>query len=285
MNQEETREAEAALKTLLAFSRNTPRGGGRTPWGGGLMLDPSGACRLANIAGYLTGLWSSGALSPVEMLSQGNTGPRELALELAMSLDRQLSYLAGYGGDREIVVDPSEGDERGPVSVEVPAYKVVLYDDGTFGGFGVLWHSPISEKRFMDVAREQDEGAYEGKENGSTIPEKEQTRRWAAALQAAGKTLGIRKDLEEIRGWVSHRTQDKRAAALAHHREHSGDDFIYGCKEEGCRRQAEQERGGGQNEYIRYGFNFNGGLLLHGMSSNPFAVDIGGSSPRWSIHT
>ena len=37
---------------------------------------------------------------------------------------------------------------------------------------------------------------------------------------------------------------------------------------------------------VEYGFSFNGGLLLHGMGHETFAVDLSDDNgPRWSVHT
>lgn len=65
----------------------------------------------------------------------------DLAEELATDLCDKLTWLNGYGGIDECPPD-SERPDAG--MVKMPTYRVVLCDDGTFGGFGVLWYRRIA---------------------------------------------------------------------------------------------------------------------------------------------
>ena len=276
---------EAALSRILGFNRRcTARG--MTPWGGGLSFAESGAARLANIAGFLKGLCMVTEMSPLEALAATGSEAvslRDLALHLAVSLDDKLSYLANYGGEQEFEVEAA-GEGREAQVVKVPAYRVVLYDDGTFGGFGILWNQPYSNEQVHQVARLFDEASYQGKEaNGTPLTDDQQHQRWDTALDKANDKLRLRKELEETRHWTPSWVKAKREEYAATHEaeDHEGHSY-YGCS----RCNVGTYELGGSVEYLRYGFAFNGGLLLHGMGHATFSVEIGGpSGPHWSIHT
>jgi len=283
-DQELSEAREASLKKILAFNRRcTARG--MTPWGGGLSFEESGAARLANIAGFLKGLCTVAELSPLEALAATGSeavGPRELALHLAVSLDEKLSYLASYGGEREFEVEAAAEGREAQV-VKAPGYKVVLYDDGTFGGFGILWHRPYTTAQVHAAAREVDEESYQGKTaSGEELDSDESSRRWSAALDKAAEKLKLRKELDDSRHWTPSWTKAKRAEYAATHEaeDHEGHSY-YGCS----RCSVGTYELGGSVEYLRYGFAFNGGLLLHGMGHATFAVRINDGGPGWGVHT
>jgi hypothetical protein len=286
--QREAEEArEASLERILRLGRRTNISSPSThPWKGGLHFEPSGAARLANIAGFIYGLTIQGKMTPLEQLAavdKGTGNPRDLAIRLAVSIDEKLTYLAGYGGDAEIEVEAGT-DGREAQHIKVPAYKVVLYDDGTFGGFGILWHRPYTTKQVQAKAREHDEAAYQGKnDDGSEMDPEEYHRRWDAALEAAQKGLRIRKELEDFRSWSPSWVKAKRLAYEAKHEAEGHEGYsYYSCKE--CNVGSYELSG--SSEYVRYGFSHNGGLLLHGMGHPTFAVEISSDDgPRWSIHT
>ena len=101
------------LEILTDLCHRTGRYSLESPWPN-LAFEESGLTRLAGIAGWVLGL------------AQG--GKRELAESLAEDICNQLMYLNEYGG---IV----EGTKR------IPRFRVVLSDDGTFGGFSLMWYS------------------------------------------------------------------------------------------------------------------------------------------------
>lgn len=286
---DETAKAEKALSRIQALARNasvsTPSS---HPWGGGLYFEPSGSARLAHIAGFLYGLTIQGKMTPMEQIAAvaaGSPSPHDLALSLAVDLDEKLTYLANYGGEQEIVVEGDPDDPDYPTqTITVPRYKVVLYDDGTFGGFGILWHRPYTTEQVQAKAREHDEAAYQGKnDDGSEMDPEEYHRRWDAALEAAQKGLKIRKELEDFRSWSPSWVKAKRLAYEAKHEAEGHEGYsYYSCKE--CNVGSYELSA--SSEYVRYGFSHNGGLLLHGMGHPTFAVEISSDDgPRWSIHT
>ena len=285
--QEET--MDKALKRILSFSRSTNLSYSSNPWGEGLVFEESGRARLANISGFLKGLMVQEELSPLAQLAQtgSETTPKKLARLLAWDLDEQLRRLANYGGEREIVVEEYEdGTSR---KVTVPAYRVVLCDDGTFGGFSVLWHKPFGMEDVKGRARALDEDAYQGHDgNGNQLSEEESRKRWEDAVAKAEGMLRLRKGLEITRHWTPRWVERERAKAEALHEEHKPEGYssaIYGCDHEDCLRSRDRLRYSGRNEYVRYGFAFNGGLLLHGFGPT-FSVDMSGNSrPHWSVHT
>lgn len=102
----------------------------------GLHFTDSGKARLSHTAGFLQGLSMS--------------GKRECAITLATELDGLLSHLASYGGEIECPMD--EGT-YGAVA-KFPSYKVVLGDDGTFGGFSLMWYRCVTPKAYMSLMEE-----------------------------------------------------------------------------------------------------------------------------------
>lgn len=283
LHREEQEKREAALARLLGFCKRTTVDY-RSPWRGGLVFDPSGASRLANIAGFIQGLYLAGdVLGPLEQLAATGKGkltdPKELAIHLAVSINDKLDYLANYGGLQDISVD------GGKQTVQVPSYKVVLYDDGTFGGFGVLWCRPVTTEVIQAKAREMDEPAYQGKEeDGSHIPDAECKQRWEEAIDAAMRHFKVQEALEETPiftpTWVIERREEIEAEHEANHNDtkHVG---VYSCPD--CPSLSHL---GSSREFVRYGFAFNGGLLLHGMGTPTFAVNLTqDKGPGWSIHT
>jgi hypothetical protein len=97
-----------------------------------------GRTRLAVTAGWIVGLQQS--------------GKSELALELASDLLSTLRYLNGYGGQRDVTPeDAVEGR-----SLEMPAWRVVLGDDGTMNGFRLAWYMYVPDS----LLKEEDPAAY-----------------------------------------------------------------------------------------------------------------------------
>jgi len=202
-----------------------------------LFFEPSGAARLANIAGWLTGL------------SMG--GQTQHAEKLANDICAKLDYLNGFGGNigPETVVDglpdylrqiPEwraawlEVMELRPA--KLPAYRVVLSDDGTFGGFRLAWYAGMTTTQVWAKEAEEDAGDFDN----------------------ILRRLRVRKDLEQ---YIMRRRPELVRSGM-------GGEDTYGYV------------------FVHYGYAFNGGLLLHGMGQETFAVDISDDSgPHWSVHT
>jgi len=277
----------ASLRRILSLGRgrqqvNTPPS---HPWGGRLYFDPSGAARLANIAGFIQGLVLAGeGMTPLVALATCNRdNPRDMALQLAVSLDEKLSYLANYGGEKEVLVEEAEGDLPNQY-IRVPQYKITLYDDGTFGGFGILWYRPFTTEQVQAKARKNDEEAYQGKnEDGSEMSSEDQHRRWDAALEQAHKDLKLRKELEDFRSWTPSWVKAKRLAYEVKHEAEGHEGYgPYGCKT--CDVGSYELTS--SSEYIRYGFSHNGGMVLHGMGTPNYSVRLtSDSGPYWSINS
>ena len=86
----------------------------------------SGMTRMAQIAGWITGLVFAGR--------------EDMAEQAATAINQSLSYLNGYGG----MVQGETFSDGSPIE-KVPRYKIELSDDGTFGGFRVTWHKAEME--------------------------------------------------------------------------------------------------------------------------------------------
>ena len=97
-----------------------------------LLFSDRAKMRLNHIAGFIHGL-SLGGMGAGDPLQEG------LARKLAADLNEKLHYLSQYGG---VLEDGDAGTfPCGKQIPSVPRYKVVLHDDGTFGGFRVCWYS------------------------------------------------------------------------------------------------------------------------------------------------
>lgn len=289
--QQDTLEAaEASLEKFLGMARSP--GSTQHPWGGCLSFSETGKARLAHIAGLIQGLvFSDEARGPMEQLADAHRtkderAPRTLALRLAASLDDRLSCLAQYGGMQEYEVD------KGRTKLIVPRYKVVLHDDNSFGSFSIAWYCPYSTDEVQKVARGFDEASYQGKEaDGTELSDDEQSRRWREALQTAEEKLRLYKKLDEFRSYTPQWVRDAEAEYKRKHylkpRDegyevgHEGD-YIRLCKKCGI----SQYMLSNNTEFYRYGYAFNGGLILHGMGKPNFDVSISGDDgPHWGIHT
>lgn len=86
--------------------------------GRGLRLTPGGTMRVGQCIGWLS------AFSDASEDKDGK------ATKLALSFFNHMDYLSNYGGLH---------DERN----YIPNYMVELGDDGTWGGFTILWHQII----------------------------------------------------------------------------------------------------------------------------------------------
>ena len=107
---------------------------------------PSGEQRLAMTAGWIVGLHQC--------------GKSELALELASDLISTLRYLNGYGGQRDVTPDDicsknSIENGQGERKLEMPAWRVVLGDDGTMNGFRLAWYRYVPDS----LLKEEDPAA------------------------------------------------------------------------------------------------------------------------------
>ena len=264
-----TDDLQEALDRLLVFAcRATVQNGSSNPWGSALYFDATGKTRLAHIAGFIQGLVTAGGrMGPLEQLavtgSRELESPRELALSLAKSIDDKLFYLAQYGGKMEIPVD------EGKQVVWVPQYRVILYDDGCFGSFGVLWHRAITHDQWFAEARKNDEAAYQGREeDGTKLSADDSRRRWEAALDKADRDLRIRKELEENRLFTPQWVKERREELDKLHTDEKHEGYSY----HGCKKCPPNSHLGPSYEFVRYGFSFNGGLILHGLQG-------------WGLHT
>lgn len=209
----------------------------RERYGYGLVLGGSGIGRFGQIAGWLTGL--------------AHAGKADLAAKLAEDFDAALKgALAGCTVEDMDVLTDNRDEIEG--SVRASRMKLVLTDDGTFGGFGLAYYRAISNYTRLKAARAHDEQAY----SSCDIPAEESQRRWATALEKAGDQLRLRKDLEETRyytpAWANAETPSyMRSTGVS----------------------------------VHYGYAFNGGLLYHGPGGGEvFAVTLGAGA-LWRTHS
>ena len=179
-------------------------------WESGILLFSDRArMRLNHIAGF------------IHALSIGDDQQVELATKLAVDLNKKFRYLSEYGG---MMDDEDAGTfPCGKQVPDVPRFKIVLHDDGTFGGFGVCWYRVFN-------------------------PEKSSIH------------SGVVLSKQDIDGLYDFKL------------------FTEHCwKPDG---QSFHDR-----VRFDYAFCYNGGLLLHGLGNQPFAVRIGDDQSYWSIHT
>jgi hypothetical protein len=100
--------------------------------GRGIIFEPSGALRMANIAGYILGVAEAGQL--------------ELASKMADEIVQQMDRLATYGG----YVEHVNWDKD---TQKMPQYLVKICDDGTRHGFGLLWFLYLGDQDLESVQK------------------------------------------------------------------------------------------------------------------------------------
>tara|TARA_Y100000034_G_scaffold13981_1_gene14584 strand:+ start:1424 stop:2092 length:669 start_codon:yes stop_codon:yes gene_type:complete len=185
----------------------------------------SGQARMASIIGWITGLAHGGSI--------------ELANSLADDLAGRLDFLNNYGGTTDVT--PKDSGKK----IELPRFKVVLHDDGTFNGFSFLKYGLITRDQVYDKAKEIDREAWIAESTEYPTP-------WELALEKAYKHFRIDKSLEDYRTYFPTWDDDRKHLQ-----------YVWGY----------------------YGFSHNGGLLYHGPGKGQvYAVTIG-TVRAWSIHT
>ena len=108
----------------------------------GVLFTEQGKMRLAHIVGHIAGLF------------HGNQ--KDMAIAMAESIDSQLGRIAYNGRQLELpltLLDP-DADPADTVIVKAPSAKVILGDDGTFGGFSVGWYRAIAPATYEATVRE-----------------------------------------------------------------------------------------------------------------------------------
>ncbi len=199
---------------------------------GNLTFDEGGKARFGQIVGWLTGLAMAGKAKEAGAL----------ALDFRQTLDR----LNGYTRQEEYPVYQSGSNPDAEIGrIKVGRYKVVLGDDGTFGGFRLAWYRAIPS---CTVVREtQVANPTIGKDAD------EPHHVWTDALDAMKARMGIRKDLEGYAYFRPNWLKEGETGSIC--------------------------------EIVHYGYDFNGGLLYHGPGAGEtFAVTLG-DVRAWSVHT
>lgn len=135
-----------------------------------LHFERNGLSRLAHCDGFFRGLLA--------------TGKADVAEAFADDLDRNLTNLNDYGGMTHI------GEKDAPLDCLVPAYRISLGDDGTFGGFTLLWHRLITLPQLREKADKL----------MCAFPEKNDDS-MRLAFEQAKQDLSVRNDLELRRGY------------------------------------------------------------------------------------
>lgn len=134
---EQVEERSEALKTILRQSEGF---GVPHEYGTSLVWRESAKRQWGTITGYIRGLVAA--------------KEEEFAEKLAQDIFRQLDFLSKYGG--MISKEALRTFEDGTKPRNVPSYKVVLGNDGTFMGFSVLWYSCITPERLEELQGEKE---------------------------------------------------------------------------------------------------------------------------------
>lgn len=210
----------------------------RARYGYALHLSGSALGRFGQVAGWLTGL--------------AHAGKADLAARLADDFDRTLRGALRGCEDTDMNVHRHNKDDAPDGSIRAPRMKLVLTDDGTFGGFGLAWYRAVSNVERIKRARALDEEAY----SSGDLPADQAGRRWSVALDAADTALHIRRDIEEVRyyrpAWATDDTPSYMRSI---------------------------------SEIVHYGFAYNGGLLYHGPGGGEVFAATVGDVRGWSTHT
>jgi hypothetical protein len=166
----------------------------RDRYGSALYLTPEGLARLGQVAGWIAGI--------------RHANP-DFAAKAAEHFDRAVrSVLAGS--------EPVEFPCRDG-SVRAPRRQVILTDDGTFGGFGILWYGAVRNDQRLDLATTL--------VNDATP--------WERALDEADRSMGLNKRLEQVRWytptWVNETTPAwmRQTSEVIHYRFESNGGLIY----------------------------------------------------------
>ena len=199
----------------------------------GVLFTEQGKMRLAHIAGHIVGLY--------------HAEQKDIAIKMAESLDSNLRRLCYNNARTEL---PLDGNVEGGTVVEAPTAKVVLGDDGTFGGFSVGWYRPIApgvyEAKVKEARQIKDES-----------PDKEFNKVKADYYSAAELARHMLNITERVN------PHDQYSDELTEHR------YV-----------ADH---GSVKVYYRY--SHPGGLLYHGPGGGEnFAVTLE-TNALWSIHT
>ena len=103
-------------------------------WRSKLYFTESGKARLASIAGYILGIYQS--------------GNREFAEALAESIMTNLDRLAG--NETEITCNTASltSSDSCDELFTISGSKCILADDGTWGGFSLLWLHPVHPDKY-----------------------------------------------------------------------------------------------------------------------------------------
>jgi hypothetical protein len=142
-------------------------------YGYAIVFTPGAVARFATVVGWLTGL--------------KHAGKADLAASLATDLDAALARLASYGRREEFeVIDGTHAAVIGRVTV--PRMKVVLGDDGTFGGFTIAWYSAITQGEIVKRAREAHLDAWKSEDGDG----------WRQALDSTREGLRLRRELDDL---------------------------------------------------------------------------------------
>jgi len=212
----------------------------RARYGHALHLHGNALGRFGQIAGWIVGL--------------AHAGKAEFAAKAAEDFDATLfNALAGCEDvDMEVRNDTLTRGESVEGTVRAPRMKLVLTDDGTFGGFLLAYYYAISNFKRLTLARSLDEEAY----SSCDLPRDEAHQRWVLALEKAGDALKLRKDLELIRYYTPVWANDETPSYIRT-----------------------------SSEIVHYGYASNGGLLYHGPGGGEvFAVAIG-EGRIWRTHS
>jgi hypothetical protein len=200
-----------------------------------LYFTDSGLARLTSIEGYLAALADTG---------------HELAEALANDFYQNLDNLVG---PRNVTFNVAKDE-----TIEVPARKCLLHDDGTKHGFSLLWLYPVDPKRYDEcverhrkVIRERE--AEYAKTHRRCAECGHQEYLWGeTSHELAVKSLNIRERVDPHARYSEEIT-----------------DYRYA---------------GGQQVKIYYTVGMNGGLIYHGPGAGQtFTTNIGNTF--WGIHS
>ena len=200
----------------------------------GVLFSEAGKMRLANIAGHLVGLYHS--------------EQKDMAIKMAESIDGNLNRLCYNSRRVELAI--AESTSMVDTVIKAPAAKVVLHDDGTFGGFSVSWYRPISPKVYEAKVKE-------ARQIKNDTPDKEFNKikaEYYTTAELARRMLNVTERVDHHHKYSDELTEHKYIAD-------------YGSFE------------------IYYTYSHPGGLLYHGPGGGEtFAITLENNA-LWSIHT
>lgn len=215
----------------------------------GVVFTDSGTTRFAMTAGWILGV------ARVD---------RPLGLTLAREFDYAFRNLSSDLTDYEVRSQYRLDEVDG--TVKILSQKVIVSDDGTFGGFSLGWYYPLRSNAVREKAIELDPDAYTSEDG----------RQWYKALDNAKVDLRVRADLQESRSYWPNNdvvTEEVETETTSEGLVETWTKKVHSAVTM-------------SRVFVEYAYAYNGAMIYRGpgRTAEPFVVNLG-SERLWTVHT